>query len=461
MDATFRVVVEDGDVLLRTRRTSVQRATLVADGRALRVREAAAGHIAFACVWAQFGLVGAYASATYALPPRVSWMSESAHVATCHAALWVLILLLYAAIRSSTSAAARISTSSGGGFFPVTLQLQEAVLACTTLTNALLLVVIGVEAWIRTELPEHTDLPMVQGLAVVEAVVALGCATWASVRHVQFVKVMSVEGGGGGGSLGRALLGGKGEGEEGGEEEGGSPAASGWEARASARPSTIPPIYLSGEAAAALQASAREMEAREAEAVAAYARAAALVSRSREGASGVASPGDAYSESDLSSLLKTTAEEYAELVAAHRLLQRSASSSSARLAAAEADLRRAAADVSKLRTTGRELKRAADKAATALVLEQEASAAAHAALGDMRLAAGRSGRQGSISPGRLSTSLGSPLGRTATGPGIMSPGGLAKQASYRASFAAAQAQPEPPVTPYPASRLGFEPGGGN
>lgn len=92
-------------------------------------------------------------------------------------------------------------------FFPISPLLAQQGLFLTTLTNAALLLIVGVESWLRRELGGgFSVLALVQSFAVAEGLAALAGAAVASYRLVQYAKVSTLAGdddGGDGGARGR------------------------------------------------------------------------------------------------------------------------------------------------------------------------------------------------------------------------------------------------------------------
>ena len=148
----------------------------------------------------QIGLIAGYTAIAFALPNAVGFMSEAAHIAALHAVVFILTAMLSGSLRYMQSSGGVViggvtSALAGSDLFPLTPLLAEAPIIVVTFSNALLLPVLGLEAWLRTEIgPNFSVLLMVQILAVAETIavggagamlicescLALGCACLAT-----------------------------------------------------------------------------------------------------------------------------------------------------------------------------------------------------------------------------------------------------------------------------------------
>ena len=414
----------------------------VSKGQSPSAAAAAAARRSLLLYSLQLSLVVAYTAGAFALPDLPSgFMSEAAHIAALHAGLFVLTAALSGSLRYLQGDAGARGALAGSDLFPLTPFLAEVPAVVVTFANALLLPVLGLEAWLRGELgPHFSVLLMVQILAVAEAAAVAAAAGSLAWRYVQFRKVLAYshveafsyggreqtaggrEGGfpaassalatpygrergrsrglsmsgGGGGVLAReassggfalpfttpakALLrggGGGGGGEE--DEEAGSGSPEG----GAGTPALAGAHFVSGAAyARALERlSGAHALAREREQ-----RIAALtveLDATHAGAGG----------GDLASLLRSTTGELLELQEAHRALAARADGLEDTIGKYEAELRRAAGDVARFRLLLKEERRKCEKLSSAVEVGREANARAHAAIVELnaRLASAGAG----------------------------------------------------------------------
>lgn len=136
--------------------------------------------------WSVLGtttLVLVYLALAFVLPNQIPFMTEAAHIATLHSIIFAIAgVLLAATLRYSTgSEAAQLD------FVPVTPILAALPFVCITLTNAILLPVLGVESWLRDELQSHFSvLAIVQMLACAEAAAVTMCSLLTVVRLCKY-----------------------------------------------------------------------------------------------------------------------------------------------------------------------------------------------------------------------------------------------------------------------------------
>jgi hypothetical protein len=135
----------------------------------------------------------AYCALAFALPSRVPVFNEAAHVATLHAvAFFFIALFLAISARYVFGPDARLRPA----FFPVSPLLAQLPFFLVTIGNALLLPVLGLEAWLRAEMAGHFSvLLLVQLLACAESACVLAGAAVVTYKLVQYVKVSSLPGG--------------------------------------------------------------------------------------------------------------------------------------------------------------------------------------------------------------------------------------------------------------------------
>ena len=135
----------------------------------------AIAHKAIALFIAQYACIVAYVVAAFALANAIGFVAEAAHIAALHAILFIFVALLSGSLRylqtGELNKGGAISALAASDLFPLTPLLSEAPIIVVTLANALLLPVLGLEAWLRQEIgPNFSVLLMVQILAVAEAV---------------------------------------------------------------------------------------------------------------------------------------------------------------------------------------------------------------------------------------------------------------------------------------------------
>ena len=163
---------------------------------------------------------------------------------------------------------------------------------------------------------------------------------------------------------------------------GGSDAVGGGAADAGP-PTPAAASFVSSAAAMRLAERVRELTAREAEL---NARVAALAEELLAARS--ATDGDDGGNSDTprgaARLLRTCTEELASMAGAYRSLQGRVDALTDRLAYYEAELRRAAADIGRLRGSLKEERRKGEKLFASLAVEREANAAAQAVISDLK-----------------------------------------------------------------------------
>jgi hypothetical protein len=122
------------------------------------------------------------------LPDFVYSFSEAAHVATLHAVLFAAEAILLALSARRIFGPARLRTP----FFPVSPLLAQLPLFLATLGNAALLPVLGLEAWLRSEMGAHFSvLHLVQLLAALECACMLVGVAVVAYNTVQYVKASS------------------------------------------------------------------------------------------------------------------------------------------------------------------------------------------------------------------------------------------------------------------------------
>lgn len=127
--------------------------------------------------------VSAYVCISFVLPRYVSWLSLATHIAAVHVLLFVVVASCWMALRT-------INWASLPAFFPLTPRLAETPALTVIVANALLLVCLGVEEWVQSEINnEFSILQLVQALGVAELAVILCAALICAYRFVQYVKL--------------------------------------------------------------------------------------------------------------------------------------------------------------------------------------------------------------------------------------------------------------------------------
>lgn len=123
----------------------------------------------------------AYVILAFVLPPAVEALSEAAHIASLHAALFACILL------AQTSSSRRLLAGDMPLSFPLTPMLALAPALVSMIANAILLPVLGLESWLQVELGEgFSVLLMVQVLAVAEGCAAVVAAAVVILRGMRY-----------------------------------------------------------------------------------------------------------------------------------------------------------------------------------------------------------------------------------------------------------------------------------
>ena len=102
----------------------------------------------------------------FVLPSHLDFMTEAAHIAALHALLFLVVVVLFGLSAREVHGADADRLSE---FFPLTAVLADCPLAFATLCNALLLPILGLEAWLRDEMGSRFSVMlMVQMLASAE-----------------------------------------------------------------------------------------------------------------------------------------------------------------------------------------------------------------------------------------------------------------------------------------------------
>ena len=133
---------------------------------------------------------------TVALPPRVNFLSEAAHIATLHAAVFLVVALCLGASASVVHGPPERLPE----FYPLSPRIADSPLLFVTVANALLLPVLGLEAWLRDELGSTfsvvTIVQMLGGAEAFSALTVAGFVTCES-RRASTRALLCVEGGDG------------------------------------------------------------------------------------------------------------------------------------------------------------------------------------------------------------------------------------------------------------------------
>lgn len=417
-------------------------------------------------VFFQLAVCIAYVVCSFVLPPWVSFLSEAAHFATFHAIVWFAVAAAYLAIKASLPS----PRSPICRIFPVSVPLSESIIALSTIVNAALLIVVGVESWLRTQIDEQfTILGIVQAIAAFECGCAVLVGLVLTARVITYLKAAGtgeLEGGEEGLSVSLLrtdrMLASPCKG--GGARAGTTGKEAGRDAGHSGLMDDLPVPFLSGPAVATLQGRVRAAEAAEAAALAkctAMAGKLAWALKAGGGAGQGQAPqeggtGEEESPSSLASTLARTMEEYSALVSQHRVLQREREGLADKVGKLDSELKRAAADVQRFRAMTKDLTKERDRLTATLHLEREANALSQATIADLRARALANGlpRGQSFSAsaagarGQPVTAASSPLAnpalaeraRAGAATGFTSPGGLARQASRSAMLAKERAQ---------------------
>lgn len=122
----------------------------------------------------------------FVLPSYIPSFSEAAHVATLHSVLFAVVAIILAISARHVYGPAHKRPP----FFPVSPFLAQLPIFITTIGNAILLPVLGLEAWLRAELqPSHvTVLLLVQVLASLESTFVLGGVVVVTYNLVHYSK---------------------------------------------------------------------------------------------------------------------------------------------------------------------------------------------------------------------------------------------------------------------------------
>ena len=127
--------------------------------------------------------VSAYVCISFVLPRYVSWLSLATHIAAVHVLLFAVVMSCWIALRT-------INWATLPSFFPLTPRLAETPALTVIVANALLLVCLGVEEWVQSEINnEFSILQLVQAIGVVELAIILCAALICAYRFVQYVKL--------------------------------------------------------------------------------------------------------------------------------------------------------------------------------------------------------------------------------------------------------------------------------
>jgi hypothetical protein len=382
-----------------------------------------------ALFYSQVALMAAYTLCAFLLPDEVETMSEATHIAAVHGVLSVLLAVLALLLTRSLAALGDVPA-----YFPISSTLADAPVYIVWMVNAILLVFLGVESWLRVELGDaFSVLALVQLLAAAELAVVLPPALRAGYRWIQYRKLAGGEGealptsdlaggfgggnGGGGNNAAAAAAassllaspfpiarafsrtdlllttpGGAGGGSSrasfAGEDGLASPAgssSSSSSANASAAPFTAQ-IGRLNDRIRVLERKEdhllREMRAMAAELTKALSVAggAGPSVGGAPASSSTATP----SSSDLGGLLRAALDDVTRVTEEGRKSVQRIAELEDRSAYLESELRRAAGDVQKLRGALKDERKKTDKLYATLDLEREANAQAQGAINDLR-----------------------------------------------------------------------------
>lgn len=132
-----------------------------------------------------------YTVFAFVLPSRVSYMSEATHIASIHGILSVILALLAIPINQKLDNDPEILNSSS--YYPLSHTIADAPIYVVWIANALLLIFLGVESWLQTEIGNHFSvLGMVQLLSGVEIGAILLPFAHAIYRWIQYRKLLEV-----------------------------------------------------------------------------------------------------------------------------------------------------------------------------------------------------------------------------------------------------------------------------